>query len=165
MLAADDQRGAEAKRRLAALEGEQAAGGLAVEPDADEPSAELFAELEIDRFADRRCDKLSTGEKQRVSIARAVIHRPPVMFFDEPTAGLDVIAARTMVRFIRRCREEGRTVVFSTHIMSEVEALCDRIAVIYQGRLAAIGTLDELRARTGQTAFENVFLSLIGEEA
>jgi sodium transport system ATP-binding protein len=125
---------------------------------------EVFAELEITPFADRRCDKLSTGEKQRVSIARAIVHQPPVMFFDEPTAGLDVMASRTVVRFIRRCREEGRTVLFSTHIMSEVEALCDRLAVIHNGRLAAIGTPAELRARTGETAFEDVFLRLVGEE-
>jgi sodium transport system ATP-binding protein len=131
----------------------------------DQRIDEVFEELGILPFAHRRCDKLSTGEKQRVSIARAVIHQPPVMFFDEPTSGLDVIAARTVVRFIRRCRDEGRTVVFSTHIMSEVEALCDRIAVIYKGQLAAVGTLEELRARTGQTAFENVFLKLVGEEA
>jgi sodium transport system ATP-binding protein len=125
--------------------------------------AAVFAALDIDEFADRRCDKLSTGQKQRVSIARAILHEPPVLFFDEPTAGLDVIAARTILRFIRRCRGEGRTVVFSTHIMSEVEALCDRIAVIYGGRIAAVGTLAELRAQTGETAFENVFLRLIGE--
>jgi len=124
----------------------------------------LFDTLEIHEFADRRCDKLSTGQKQRVSIARAILHNPPVLFFDEPTSGLDVMAARTVVGFIRRCRDEGRTVIFSTHIMSEVEALCDRIAVIYQGRVAAIGTLAELRAQTGETIFENVFLRLIGEE-
>lgn len=124
---------------------------------------ELFTELGIHVFADSRCDKLSTGQKQRVSIARAIVHSPPVIFFDEPTSGLDIVAARTVMRFIRRCRDEGRTVVFSTHIMSEVEALCDRIAIIYQGRIAAIGTLDELRRQTGKTAIENVFLSLIGE--
>jgi sodium transport system ATP-binding protein len=106
---------------------------------------------------------LSTGQKQRVCIARAIVHDPPILFFDEPTSGLDVTAARTVVRFIRRCRDEGRTVVFSTHIMSEVEALCDRIAVIYQGKVAAVGTLAELRAQTGETAFERVFLQLIGE--
>jgi sodium transport system ATP-binding protein len=126
---------------------------------------EAFTTLEIHEFADRRCDKLSSGQKQRVSIARAIIHRPPILFFDEPTSGLDVIAARTVVRFIRRCRDEGRTILFSTHIMSEVEALCDRIAVIYQGKLAAVGTLEELRRQTGEMAFENVFLKLIGEEA
>ncbi len=124
----------------------------------------LFTELDIHGFADRRCDKLSTGQKQRVSIARTILHEPPVLFFDEPTNGLDVLAARTIVRFIRRCRDEGKTVVFSTHIMSEVEALCDRIAVIYQGRVAAVGTLDELRARTGEQLFERVFLRLIGED-
>ncbi len=123
-----------------------------------------FTALDIHEFADRRCDRLSTGQKQRVNIARAIIHEPPVLFFDEPTSGLDVISARTVVRFIRRCRDEGRTVLFSTHIMSEVEALCDRIAVIYQGKIAAVGTLEELRARTGRTAFEHVFLTLIGEE-
>jgi sodium transport system ATP-binding protein len=126
--------------------------------------ATLFETLEIDEFADRRCDKLSTGQKQRVSIARAIVHEPPVLFFDEPTSGLDVIAARTVIRFIRQCRDQGRTVVFSTHIMSEVEALCDRIAVIYRGKVAAVGTLSELRDQTGATAFEDVFLNLIGEE-
>lgn len=130
----------------------------------DERIDAVFSALDIHEFADRRCDKLSTGQKQRVSIARSIIHQPPVLFFDEPTSGLDVVAARTVVRFIRRCKNEGRTVVFSTHIMSEVETLCDRIAVIYQGKIAAIGTLDELRAQTGKTAFEHVFLRLIGEE-
>jgi sodium transport system ATP-binding protein len=125
---------------------------------------EVFTALDVHPYADRRCDKLSTGEKQRVSIARAIIHDPPVLFFDEPTTGLDVVAARTVRRFIRSCRQEGRTVVFSTHIMSEVEDLCDRIAVIYQGKIAAVGTLAELRERTGETVFERVFLRLIGEE-
>jgi sodium transport system ATP-binding protein len=124
----------------------------------------LFDELDIHEFADRRCDKLSTGQKQRVSIARAVLHDPPVMFFDEPTSGLDVVAARSVVRFIRRCKEAGKCVVFSTHIMSEVEALCDRIAIIYRGKVAAIGTLEQLRAQTGAQVFETVFLRLIGEE-
>jgi sodium transport system ATP-binding protein len=124
----------------------------------------LFDELDMNEFADGRCDKLSTGQKQRVNIARTLIHQPSVLFFDEPTSGLDVVSSRTVKRAIRRCREEGRTVVFSTHIMSEVEALCDRIAVVYQGKIAAIGTLDQLREQTGKTAFENVFLKLIGEE-
>jgi sodium transport system ATP-binding protein len=125
---------------------------------------ELTATLEMGEFVDRRCDKLSTGQKQRTSIARAILHDPPVLFFDEPTSGLDIMAARTVVRFIRRCRDEGRTVIFSTHIMSEVEALCDRIAIIYKGEVSAIGTLSELRERTGETVFENVFLRLIGEQ-
>jgi sodium transport system ATP-binding protein len=127
-------------------------------------TAALIQDLAMHEFADRRCDKLSTGQRQRVSIARAVLHEPQVLFFDEPTSGLDVIAARTVVRFIRRCRDEGRTVVFSTHIMSEVEALCDRIAVVHAGKIAAIGTLADLRARTGATVFETVFLCLVGQE-
>lgn len=133
-------------------------------PRIEQRIAALAGELDMDEFLDRRCDKLSTGQKQRVSIARAVLHDPPVIFFDEPTSGLDVLAARTVVRYIRRCREQGKTVVFSTHIMSEVEALCDRIAVIHRGRVTAIGTLPELRARTGGANFEQVFLRLIGEE-
>jgi sodium transport system ATP-binding protein len=134
------------------------------QPEIDRRIKVLFDELEMNDFADGRCDKLSTGQKQRVSIARAVIHQPPVMFFDEPTSGLDVVGARTVTRFIKRCKQEGRTVIFSTHIMSEVEALCDRIAIIYKGKVAAIGTLEELRQMTGKTAFEHVFLKLIGEE-
>jgi sodium transport system ATP-binding protein len=124
--------------------------------------AELTETLELAEFLDRRCDKLSTGQKQRVSIAHSVLHDPPVLFFDEPTSGLDVMAARTVVRFIKSCRELGKTVLFSTHIMSEVEALCDRIAVIHDGRVFADGTLEELRAQTGAQAFETVFLRLIG---
>ncbi len=124
----------------------------------------LFSELDMHEFADRRCDKLSTGQKQRVAIVRTLLHEPPVLFFDEPTNGLDVLTARTIIRFIKRCRDEGRTVVFSTHIMSEVEALCGRIAIIYQGRAVAVGTLEELRAQTGEQLFERVFLRLIGED-
>ncbi|BET69105.1 ATP-binding cassette domain-containing protein [Opitutales bacterium ASA1] len=126
---------------------------------------EIFAELEMNAFADGRCDKLSTGQKQRVSIARAIVHRPEVMIFDEPTTGLDVMTSRTIMRFIEKCRAEGRTVVFSTHIMSEVERLCDEIAVVHEGRIVASGTVDELRARTGRSALEAVFLELVGEPA
>lgn len=125
---------------------------------------ELTKELDMDEFLDGRCDKLSTGQKQRVSIARAVLHDPPVVFFDEPTSGLDLMAARTVVRYIRRCKEQGKCVVFSTHIMSEVEALCDRIAIIYEGKVAAVGTLAELRERAGAEFFETVFLRIIRVE-
>ncbi len=137
--------------------------GMAPGETADR-TREIFDELDMNDFADGRCDKLSTGQKQRVNIARTLLHQPSVFFFDEPTTGLDVVSSRTVKRVIRRCRDEGRTVVFSTHIMSEVETLCDRIAVIYQGKIAAIGTLDELREQTGKTAFEHVFLKLIGEQ-
>ena len=126
---------------------------------------DLFATLGIDPFADRRCDKLSTGMKQKVSIARTLVHDPPVMIFDEPTLGLDVMTARVIVRFIRDCREKGRTVILSTHVMSEAEKLCDRIGIIDQGRLRAEGTLEELHARYNVTDLEEVFVRAVGGES
>lgn len=124
----------------------------------------LFQKLGIDAFRDRRCDRCSTGMKQKISIARALIHDPPVMIFDEPTLGLDVMAARQIVRFIRECRELGKTVLFSTHVMSEVEKLCDRVAIIHGGRICAEGTLPDLRARYGQEEMEEIFVRVAGEE-
>jgi sodium transport system ATP-binding protein len=122
---------------------------------------EVIELLGISEYANRLCDKLSTGQKQRVGLARTILHDPPVLFFDEPTAGLDVLASQTVMEFIEGRREAGKTVVFSTHIMSEAERLCDRIAVIHNGQLAAIGTLDELRTMTGQDRLEAVFLDLV----
>jgi len=121
----------------------------------------LVALLEITEFAGRRCDKLSTGMKQRVSIARTMVHDPPVMIFDEPTLGLDVMAARVIVKFIRECRDQGKTVIFSSHVMSEVEKLCDRIGIIHGGKLLVEGTLAELRERTGQPDLEEVFVHIV----
>ena len=123
---------------------------------------ELFARLDIDAFGHRRCENLSTGIKQRVSIARTLVHDPPVMIFDEPTCGLDVIAARTIVAFIRECSQSGKTVVFSTHVMSEAEKLCDTIGIIHDGRLLAEGSLPELRARYGRTDLEEIFMRVVG---
>lgn len=131
--------------------------------DLERRTDEVIELLEIGPFADRLCDKLSTGQRQRVSLARTVLHDPPVLFFDEPTAGLDVLAGQTIMEFIERQREAGKTVVFSTHVMSEAERLCDRIAVIHDGKIAAIGTMEELRARTDKRALEEVFLALIKE--
>jgi len=121
----------------------------------------IFSRLEMNDFRDRRCDKLSTGMKQKVSIARTLVHDPSVMIFDEPTLGLDVMAARTIVGFIRECRDAGKTVVFSTHVMSEVEKLCDTIGIIDKGRLLAEGTLEELRSRYRQTDLEEVFVQVV----
>ena len=121
---------------------------------------ELLETLGIAEFANGRCDKLSTGMKQRVSIARSVVHDPPVMIFDEPTLGLDVMSSRGIVQFIRQCREQGKTVIFSSHVMSEVEKLCDRIAIIHDGKLLREGTLAELRAQTGQTDLEEIFIQI-----
>jgi len=134
-------------------------------PELDRRTDEVIALLEIAPFADRLCDKLSTGQRQRVSLARTVLHDPPVMFFDEPTAGLDVLAGQTIIEFIESQRDAGKTIVFSTHVMSEAERLCDRIAVIHSGKIAAIGTMEDLRRRTGRTVLEEVFLALIQEVA
>lgn len=122
---------------------------------------ELFTRLEMNEYRDRRCDKLSTGMKQKVSIARTLMHDPPVMIFDEPTLGLDVMAARTIVQFIRECRAHGKTVIFSTHVMSEVEKLCDRIGIIHGGKLLAEGTIAELRAQYGIQELEEIFVHVV----
>src|SRR5213594_2150524 len=122
---------------------------------------ELFALLGIDEFGERRCEKLSTGMKQKVSIARTLVHDPPVMIFDEPTLGLDVMAARTIVGFIRDCRARGKTVLFSSHVMSEVQKLFDLIGIIHNGRLLLEGTLAGLRQRTGQADLEEIFVQTV----
>jgi len=121
----------------------------------------IFERLEMNDFRDRRCDNLSTGMKQKVSIARTLVHDPSVMIFDEPTVGLDVMAARTIIAFIRDCRDRGKTVIFSTHVMSEVEKLCDHIGIIHNGRLLAEGTLPELRQRFNKESLEDIFVEVV----
>src|SRR5262244_4198834 len=121
---------------------------------------EIFERLDMNDFRDRRCDKLSTGMKQKTSIARTLVHDPPVMIFDEPTLGLDIMTARTITAFIRECRNLGKTVIFSTHIMSEVEKLCDVIGIIQNGKLLAEGTLAQLRATTGEQDLEEIFVKV-----
>jgi len=122
---------------------------------------DLFARLEMGDFVDRRCDTLSTGQKQKISIARTLVHDPPVMIFDEPTVGLDVLTQRTILDFVRRCRDSGKTVIFSTHVMTEAEKLCDRIGIIHDGRLAGQGTLAEMRAAHGIDDLEDLFVHLV----
>jgi len=101
--------------------------------------------MDMSEFASRKCDKLSTGQKQRVSICRCIVHDPPVMILDEPAEGLDIIAAEIIIDFIRKCRDEGKCVIFSSHVMSEVEQLCDRVGIINKGRLIVEGTLKDLK--------------------
>ncbi len=122
---------------------------------------DLFQLLDVGEFSDRRCDKLSTGMKQKVSIARTLVHDPPVMIFDEPTVGLDVMTARVIVQFIRDCRARGKTVIFSTHVMSEAEKLCDTIGIIHDGKLLTEGTLGELRARHSMQDLEEIFVKVV----
>ena len=126
-------------------------------------SDELFATLEMTELADRRVGTFSTGEKQKLSLARSILHDPPVLILDEPTFGLDVMAARTVVETIGLFREQGRTILLSTHIMRVAEKLCDRIGILYRGRLHALGTLDELMRRYGGEDLEEVFFSAVGQ--
>jgi sodium transport system ATP-binding protein len=122
---------------------------------------ELFQRLDMNSFRDRRCDKLSTGMKQKTSIARTLVHDPPVMIFDEPTLGLDIMAARTIVDFIRECRNAGKTVILSTHIMSEVQKLCDVIGIIHNGSLLAEGTPAQLREKYQEQDLEEIFVKIV----
>jgi sodium transport system ATP-binding protein len=122
---------------------------------------EVFAALQMNSFRDVLGAKMSTGMRQKVSIARAIIHDPPVMIFDEPTLGLDVLVARAVLQNIERLREQGKCILYSTHIMREVEKLCDRVAIVSQGRIQACGTLAELRERHGETDLEELFFQLV----
>src|SRR5271167_3301189 len=122
---------------------------------------EIFSRLDMNEFRDRRCDKLSTGMKQKTSIARTLVHDPQVMIFDEPTLGLDIMTARTIIEFIRECRRRGKTVIFSTHVMSEVEKLCDVIGIIQSGKLLAEGSLAELRSRYHENDLEEIFVKIV----
>jgi sodium transport system ATP-binding protein len=122
---------------------------------------QVFEQFDMCDFADVRCDKLSSGMRQKVSVARSVIHDPPVMIFDEPTAGLDIIASSTVVNFVQDCRTQGKCVLLSTHNMEEVEKLCNRVGIIHKGKLLCCESIDKLRARTSTTRVEDAFLELI----
>lgn len=124
--------------------------------------AEVTEILKLGSFIDQTCDKLSTGQKQRISIARAILHEPPILFFDEPTSGLDVVSAQTIMEFIEHCRDQGQTVVFSTHIMSEVERLCDHVAIIHEGRIFEEGTVPQILEKHSATTLERAFLNIVG---
>lgn len=124
---------------------------------------ELIARFGLADYADARVDKLSSGMKQKVSIARTVAHDPPILVFDEPTVGLDVFNAIDMVEAIGVLRDEGKTVVFSTHIMSEAQKLCDRIAVMARGKILACDTLAGHREATGEHYLEDIFMHTMRE--
>jgi len=132
-------------------------------PPADVPArvARLVERFGIGAYADARVDKLSSGMKQKVSIARTVAHDPPLLIFDEPTVGLDILNALEMQAVIKEFRAEGKTIIFSTHIMSEAEKLCDRIAILHDGRILACDTLDALRAATGAHYLEDIFVHYV----
>jgi sodium transport system ATP-binding protein len=124
----------------------------------------LIKLLDMQEIADRRTEGFSQGQRVKVAIARALVHRPQNIMLDEPTNGLDVMSTRALRTFIRRLRDEGKCVLFSSHIMQEVSALCDTIVVIARGQVTAAGTPDELRQATGQANLEDAFVAAIGTE-
>jgi sodium transport system ATP-binding protein len=122
---------------------------------------EIFTSLKMNDFRDRLGAKMSTGMRQKVSIARAIIHDPPVLIFDEPTLGLDVLVARAVLQSIEELRSMGKCIVYSTHIMREVERLCDRVAIISRGQIQACGTIAELQDQFHQNDLEELFFELV----
>ncbi len=125
---------------------------------------DLFLRLDMREIRDRLGSKMSTGMKQKVSIARALVHDPPVLVFDEATSGLDVMAARSLLRTIAELRDQGKCILFSTHIMREAEKLCDQVAVIHHGRLLAKGSLGELIFKYGEDDLEELFFQLVSSQ-
>lgn len=125
--------------------------------------AEIFQNLDMEDFQDVRVNKLSTGMKQKLSIARSIIHNPPVLILDEPTVGLDIITAKTVIEYVKRFRDQGKCIIYSTHIMREAEKLCNKIAVIHQGNLITQGTLKELKKNSSFDDLEEIFFELINQ--
>jgi ABC-type multidrug transport system ATPase subunit len=129
--------------------------------EAADRADELIQWLDIGAFADHRCGALSTGQKQRVNIARALVADPPILIMDEPTLGLDVLSNRVILEFIKRERDEGKTIILSTHYLDEAEEMCDQIGLLHEGKLVAEGDLASLRAQTGEERLSNIFLKLV----
>ena len=134
--------------------------GLA-EQEIQKRMSQIFQILDMNDFQDVRVDKLSTGMKQKLSIARAIIHNPPVLIFDEPTVGLDVITAKVVIDYIKEFRNNGKCIIFSTHQMHEAEKLCDEIAIIHQGKFLATGTLPDLKRNFQGENLEEIFFKLV----
>jgi sodium transport system ATP-binding protein len=123
----------------------------------------IFLRLQMNEIRDVLGSKMSTGMKQKVSIARAIVHDPPVLIFDEATAGLDVLVARALLKTVAELREQGKCVIFSTHIMREAERLCDRIAIMHRGHILAEGSLEELLEIHSEEDLEELFFGLISK--
>jgi sodium transport system ATP-binding protein len=134
----------------------------ALPPDNLYPRMEkIFRKLQMEEFRDCPGAKMSTGMKQKVSIARALIHDPPVLIFDEASLGLDVMVARALQSIVLDLRDQGKCIIYSTHIMREVERLCDRVAIVYKGKVLDSGTLPDLANRHNQNDFEELFFQLL----
>lgn len=130
---------------------------------AQQRAQELIERLEMTPFADRRTEGFSQGQRTRVALGRALIHSPRTLILDEPTNGLDVMATRNLRSILRELREEGHCVLISSHIMQEVSRLCDRVAIISDGRIAMTDSVAGILSRTGQEDLEDAFVSAIGE--
>ncbi|PWL24375.1 MAG: ABC transporter ATP-binding protein [Fluviicola sp. XM-24bin1] len=124
---------------------------------------ELYTLLDMHDFQGKRIGKLSTGMKQKVSICRTMIHDPEVVIFDEPTSGLDVITAENIIQLIRNCREQGKTVIFSSHIMSEVDLLCDDLAIIHKGKMLFNGTMDAFKQEMQADNLTAEFIRIVND--
>ncbi len=124
----------------------------------------LIAQLGLAEFAQLRCGALSTGQKQRVNIARALVADPPILIMDEPTLGLDVLSNRLILDFIKAQRDAGKTIILSTHYLDEAESMCDNIGLLHDGRLVAEGTIEALREQTSEERLTSIFLKLIDAE-
>lgn len=129
----------------------------------DERMQKIFDRFQMKHFRDMLGSKMSTGMKQKVSIARAIVHDPPVLIFDEATSGLDVLVQREVLRTVAELRDLGKCVLFSTHIMREAERLCNRIAIVHRGHLLSEGSLEELAEQHGEPDLEELFFKLISE--
>jgi sodium transport system ATP-binding protein len=129
--------------------------------DREARAAELIEQLEMQPFADRRAKGFSQGQKLKTALARALVHRPRNLLLDEPTNGLDVMAVRNLRKLLVQLRDAGHCVLFSSHVMQEVEHLCDEVVVISGGEVVAAGGLEEIRARAGNTRLEDAFVSLM----
>jgi sodium transport system ATP-binding protein len=130
-----------------------------VDGDLDQKVRGVIDRLDMAPFADERAESLSSGQKQKVAIARAVVHDPPVLMFDEPTSNLDVLASREIRDFMVESKQRGKCVIFSTHVLHDAERLCDRVTIIHQGRVVASGPTGEVRG--AYSDLEDAFLSLM----
>ncbi|MFL0248395.1 ATP-binding cassette domain-containing protein [Candidatus Clostridium stratigraminis] len=119
--------------------------------------------LEMCEYINRRVGKFSRGMKQKVAVARSIVHKPTVMLFDEPTAGLDVTASRIVQDFIIKCKEDNKAIIFSSHSMAEVEKLCDRIVIIHKGKIFEEGTVEDFKRKYNNENMEDIFMQLVGD--
>lgn len=133
------------------------------EDEAEKSISYLTDVLKMKDFIDRRVGKFSRGMKQKVAIARSIVHKPTVMLFDEPTAGLDVTASRIVQDFILKCKSQNKAIIFSSHSMQEVEKLCDRIVIIHKGNIVEEGTIKHIKEKYESDNMEDIFVKLVGD--